>query len=339
MLAILGIASATVLLAAQTEPIRPYRPARQVSGTIRLWGHGSPTNHFMGELVSAWQTGFQRHQPGIRFDDRMHGTASAIGALYAGVGDVAILGREILRSELAAFERVKGYRPLGIDIATGSLDVRNFDFALVVFVHKDNPLVQLTLADLDGVFGCEHRRGSANIRTWGQLGLAGEWAGRPIQTYGFALSRGFALFFQDTVMGGSGRWNPGLREYVDVKRPDGTLLDSGQQVLDSLGQDRYGIAVSSLLYATPLVKPLALATDPAGPAYHATKENLISRRYPLTRFITAFVDRPPGAAVDPKVDEFLRYILSREGQDAIVRDGRYLPLSTEAVRDQTLRLQ
>jgi phosphate transport system substrate-binding protein len=315
-----------------------YEAQEQVSGTIRLWGHGSPKRDFMGQLTQHWVDGFRRHHPAVTFENRMYGTASAIGALYAGVGDVAILGEEIHPAAAAAFERAMGYPPLGIEIATGSLNVRNFDYAHVFFVHADNPLARLTVAQLDGVFGSEHRRGPANIRTWGQLGLAGEWADEPIHPYGWRLDDDFALYLRDALLAGSHRWNNELREFGHRTRPDGSVYDHGQQILAALAADRFGIAVSNPRYATDRVKALALAATEGGPYYEATRENLISRQYPFTRIIPAFVRRAPGRPLDPKVREFLRYILSREGQRDIVRDGGYLPLGEDAIRRQRLRL-
>ena len=103
-----------------------------VSGTIRLWGHGAPVLDFMGQLVQSWEENFSRFQPGVRFEYDMYGTASAMGALDTGKGDIAILGQEIYPFEVTAFERVKHYKPLSIEIATGSVDIRNFDFAIMV---------------------------------------------------------------------------------------------------------------------------------------------------------------------------------------------------------------
>jgi phosphate transport system substrate-binding protein len=269
----------------------------------------------------------------------MYGTASAIGALYAGAGDLAIMGREIRPFEISAFERVFRYPPLGVDITTGSLDIRNMDFALNVFVHKNNPLGKLTLTQVDAIFGCEHLRGPRNIRTWGELGLTGEWKDKPINVYGFPINRGFAVFFQDAALGGSRKWNEDLKEFGDVRQPDSTLRDGGLRILEALARDPYGIAYSNLHYMNGQVKPLALAATDGGPYYEATKENLIQRKYPLTRFITTFVNRAPGRPLDPKVKEFLRYILSREGQQEVVRDGNYLPLSEEAVLAQLRKLE
>jgi len=324
--------------AQNVDSLPEYKPEQIVSGTIRLWGHGGIKRDFMGKLVEYWEEGFTRYHPDIKFEYRMYGTASAIGALYAGVADVAILGEEIRPSAAAAFERVMHYPPLGVEIATGSLDVRNFDYAQMFFVHKDNPVSQLTLAQLDAIFGEEHRRGSSNIRVWGQLGLTGEWADKPISLYGWSLDDSFAFYLQDTLLEGSHRWNCGLKEFRHISNPDGSIYDHGQQILDGLARDRYGIAVSNVRYANPQVKPLALAVRASGPYYEATKENLIQRKYPLTRVIPAFINRPPGKPVDPKVREFLRYLLSQEGQQDIVREGGYLPLSKETVGEELRKL-
>lgn len=293
----------------------------------------------MAKLVGYWQQGLARYQPGLRIDYKMYGTASAIGALYAGVGDVAILGEEIHPAAAAAFERVLHYPPFGVDIATGSVDVRNFDYAQMFFVHRDNPLSRLTLAQLDGIFGEEHRRGRANIRTWGQLGLSGEWEDRPITPYGWAIADSFALYLQDALLLGSHRWNCELREFRHITREDGTIYDHGQQILDALAKDRFGVAVSNIRYANDQVKPLALAAADGEPYYDATRENLIERRYPLTRVIPAFINRRPGQPVPAVVREFLRYLLSREGQADIVREGGYLPLSLESLLAQQRRLE
>jgi phosphate transport system substrate-binding protein len=321
------------------ESIPPYRPEQTVSGVIRLWGHGNVKLPWLRQLVTFWEDGFQRFQPGVKIQYEMHGTSSAIPALFTGVGDIAILGEEIDPAAVAAFERVKHYPPVGIEIMTGSLDVRNFDYAQMFFVHKDNPISKLTLAQLDAIFGYEHRRSLANIRTWGQLGLMGEWKDKPITPYGWKIDDSFGIFLEAALLNGSHRWNCALKEYAHIYRPDGTIYDHGQQILDALATDRYGIAVSNLRYANANVKPIALAVDASGPYYQASKENLIERKYPLTRIIPAVIDRQPGMPIDPKVKEFLRYILSREGQGAVVRDGRYLPLTKEAVAEQKKRLE
>jgi phosphate transport system substrate-binding protein len=336
---LMTLCAATPHRTQNVESLPKYQSGQSVSGALRLWGHGSPDTDFMGKLVTSWEEGFRKHHPRIQFENRMYGTASAIGALYAGAGDLAIMGREIRPFEISAFERVFRYPPLGIDVATGSLDIRNMDFSLNVFVQKDNPLGKLTITQVDAIFGCEHLRGPRNIRTWGELGIRGEWQDKPINVYGFPINRGFAVFFQDAALGGSRKWNGDLKEFGDLRQPDGTLHDAGLRILEALARDPYGIAYSNLRYINGQVKPLALAATDDGPYYEATKENLIQRKYPLTRFITTFVNRAPGRPLEPKVKEFLRYILSREGQQEVLRDGNYLPLSEEAVQAQLRKLE
>jgi len=230
------------------------------------------------------------------------------------------------------FSRVKGYPPFGVPIATGSVDVRNFDYAQMFFVHRDNPVTGMTLAQLDAVFGVERRRGAPRaIRTWGDLGLTGDWAARPITPYGWRTDDSFGIYLEQALLAGSHRWNDALREFAHITRPDGTVYDHGQQILDALAHDRYGIAVSNIRYAGPEVKALAVAEREGAPYVAVTAQSLIEQTYPLARLIPAYLDRRPGQPIDPKVKEFLRYLLSREGQQAIVDDGRYLPLRPASV--------
>lgn len=316
-----------------------YAPTDKVSGHISLWGHGSFKRDFMGKLVARWIAEFGRAQPGVTFENRMYGTASAIGALHTGAGNIALLGEEISPAAAAAFERAKGYAPTGIQVATGSLDVNFFDYAHMIFVHRDNPIASLDLAQLDAIFGTERRRGAAkDLRTWGDLGLDGEWAAKKIQPYGWKVDEDFALFFREAVLENSHRWNPAIKEYVHTLRADGTQYDHGQQILDALARDPAGIAISNVRYARPEVKPLALAARSGAPTVAPTPENLIAQAYPLARIIPAFIDRAPGQPVEPAVREFLRFVLSREGQEALIAETGYLPLGAEAIRGQLAKL-
>lgn len=315
-----------------------YVPQQQVSGVIRISGHGSAKIAWMRQLISMWEQGFQQFQPGIKLEYKMFGTSSAIPALWAGTADVALLGEEIDPVAVRTFERVKHYPPLGIDVLTGSVDIRNIDYAQMIFVNKDNPLAHLSMVELDGIFGEEHRRGPTNIRTWGQLGLKGEWASKPITPYGWRIDDSFGIFLEGYLLEGSHRWNCALHEFSHIYRPDGTVYDHGQQILDALAKDRYGIAVSNIRYAGPGVKALSIGMTSAGPFIPVTKQTLIDRTYPLSRVIPAVIDRAPGMPVDPKIKEFLRYLLSREGQQVVLQDGRYLPLSASAAQKEERKL-
>lgn len=318
-----------------------YEPRVEVAGSIRIWGHGSYGAHtdFVEGLTRAWQDGFRRHHPRVTFDNRLHGTASAIGALYTGTGDLAFLGREIWEPEIAAFREVRGYAPTGIEVLTGSFDVRNKGYALSVFVHRDNPLTHLTLAQLDAIFGVDRLRGHGPVRTWGDVGLAGEWRDRPVRLYGLPIARGFADYFQDAVFLGARKWNPSLREFADEPGSRGGETDGGHKMLQAMASDPQAIGYAGMLYRHPDVRPIALATEPGAAPVMPTLETVADHRYPLTRLITMFVDRPPNGAVDPKVAEFLRYILSREGQQAVLDHGQgYLPVPAAHAERQLRKL-
>ena len=317
-----------------------YRPAEQVSGTIRLWGHGAPVLDFMGMLVKSWEEGFAKFQPGVHFEYDMYGTASAMGALYSGRGDIAILGQELYPFERKAFEQAKHYDPTEIEIATGSVDVRNFDFALGAFVNSRNPLTHLSLDQLDKIFAYHDGGVAQNIVTWDQLGLTGEWVGKPIHLYGWYESDIFSTWIERAALRGSHRWRCGMKQYAHIHRPDGTIYDSGQQILDDLSKDPYGIGLSNVRYLQGTrTKQLLLGRDARGPYFAASKETLIDRQYPLGRIIPAEIDRVPGQPVTPAVREFLLYVLSREGQEEIVRNGKYLPMQPQAAAREREKLR
>jgi phosphate transport system substrate-binding protein len=315
-----------------------YRPGRQVAGAVRIWGHGRRDLPWMLPLIRLWESGVQRFHPGLRVDYHMYGTSSGVPSLFNGLGDIAILGEEILPEDVQAFRHATGYEPLGIEIATGSLDVRNFDYAQQCFVHADNPLTKLTLAQMDAVFGAEHRRGARNIRRWGELGLRDDWADRDIIPYSWKLDDSFAFFIQQSVLRGSHRWNCAVREFAHINRPDGSIYDHGQQILDALARDRYGIAISNIRYASPRVRALALSAGLGRPFVNASKHSLIDSSYPLARTIPAVINRAPGATIEATVREFLDFILSREGQSVVVREGRYLPLNRTLLLAQRRKL-
>lgn len=333
---LMGLAFATLRAPAHAGALDlppPYHPEQTVSGTIRIWGHGAydRKRDFIGALVSAWERGFQQYEPGVRFENHLVGTAAAIGALYTGRGDLALMGREIWPPEIAAFKEVFGYPPTGLDVVTGSFDVRNRDYALVVFVHKDNPIKGLTLAQLRAIFAAPDRPGARAARTWGDLGLTGPWRDRPIHLYGLAISRGFARFFEQRVFDGGELWRPSLREFADLKGSKGGATDGGQRMLDAMAADPDSIGYAGLLYHDPDVRPVALAESAGEPYVEPTRDSVMDHSYPLTRMVTMFLNRAPGKPVDAKLREFLRYVLSREGQQAVLADGRgYLPVLAPA---------
>ncbi len=335
---------ARVVAAQDAAPLPDYLPAQIVSGTIRSWGN----NHMAG-LMKNWEAGFKKFHPDVRFDDYLKGTASAQFGLAEWQADLALMGRQVYTYEFYGTYRRSLMLPVEIAVASGSLDVPHKSYALAVFVHKDNPLAKLTLKQLDGIFGAQRTGGwqgmrwnraaargaKDNIRTWGQLGLTGEWADKPIHPYGPpGVYPGGTTFFQSRVMGGADTWAEDLREYEN--RPE---------MIAVLAQDRYGIAYTGLCYATPQVKPLALAENDGSPFVAPTRASVADRSYPLSRLVYIYftVDKPNGGPADPRVDpkvrEFLRYVLSRQGQADVAREGDYLPLTAGLAREQLEKLE
>jgi len=341
--ALLGLVTISALAVEATSTLPPpYAPQRQVSGTIRIWGHGAYAHaqDFIEELVRAWEDGFRRRQPSVQFDNKLYGTASAIGALYTYQGDLALMGREIWPMEVAAFQEVKGYEPAGVDVVTGSFDVRNRGYAIVVFVHKGNPLRQLTLAQLDAIYSVDRRRGGKPARTWGDLGLGGDWRDKPIHVMGLPIARGFAEYFEQRVFLGARKWNPAIQEFADNPGSKGGDTDGGQKMLDALARDPLAIGYAGLVYHNDNVKPLALAETDAGPFVPPTQASVADHSYPLTRVITMFFDQVPGKPLDPRLAEFLRYILSGDGQREVIEHGHgYLPIPATLAKNELAKLE
>ena len=344
IVAVAAALAATLVRAQNVSSLPEYRPAQKASGTLRSWG-----NDHMATLIKYWQQGFAKYQPDIRFEDTLKGTGTAQFGLDEWVADMCLMGREIWAIEYYGVYRRSHQFPVGIEVATGSYDMPGKSFAVTIFVHKDNPISKLTVKQLDGIFGAERdggwqglnwhrevaRTAKENIRTWGQLGLTGAWADKPIHPYGPpGIYPGAVTFFQDKVFGGGDKWSEELLEY-----------ENRAQMIEALGEDPYGIAYTGMCYKTPLVKPVSLAAKEGGPYVEPTKENVAKRTYPLTRSVYIYftTDTPTGdmanPKIDPKVKEFLRYVLSREGQQDVVREKDYLPLTEPIVREQLRKLE
>lgn len=309
--------------------------AAQTGSTIRSWG-----NDEMRPLLMLWEDGYRKAHSGVRFENKLMGPASAMAGIYTGVADLSWTGHELWKEESMGFEWVFQYMPFGIEVATASLDTHQHGAALVAFVHKDNPLTHLTLSQLDAIFGNEHKRGGKNIRTWGDLGLTGEWAAQRVHPYGYDPETEGAWFFRQAVLRDSYKWNCDLTAFNNQQREDGTIIDAASEILEALARDRFGIAYSKLRpQLTPGVKTLALAEAGGGPYLEPDRKNVQERTYPLTRVMTVYLNRAKGKPVDPKLKEFLRYVLSPEGQQQVVREHGYLPLTADSVQKQLQALE
>lgn len=325
-----------------------YQPQQQVSGVIRLRG----TNYFTDcSLAKRWEEGFKKHHPNVTFDWDLKTALAAIPSLTFGMADIAP-ARHITPDEKLLFQRYYSYHPLEITVVTGSLKVPGWSYALGIFVHKDNPLQQLTIEQLDGIFGAERagafvnitwdtsvaRGPEKNIRTWGQLGFTGEWADKPIQVYGYNLAYHIPATFARLVLQGGAKWNEKLHEFTNYKNPDGTTELEAKQVVDAVGKDPYGIGYSGFGFLTPDTKLVAIAPRGTTNYVPLNLQTLRDRTYPLPDEVYFYINREPGKPVDPKVREFIRYVLSREGQDAVQQDAKYLPLTAAIVAEMRSKL-
>ena len=305
----------------------PYAAGAPLAGTIRVWG-----NPYIPELVQAWQDGFRRLHPLVEFKTRLKGTEAAMAGLYGGIADVVFIGREAYQPELQAFEEWSGYPPTGVKITSGSYATPHKTFALMVYVHKDNPLASISLTQLDAIYGVERRRGAPTaLRTWGDLGLGGAWAAQPIHVLGYNFDTGMAGFFRLTVLRDSQRWNPELKDFDNGRTPTGEVINAGNYILNAVAHDPLAIGFANVQFENPGVRRLALSEETGQAPIEPSIENAWRRRYPLTRFSTAYINRPPGQPIAPRVREFLRYILSRDGMAAVVTDGAFLPLDAAGI--------
>lgn len=336
LLGTLGILCGAALLSpatvAQTDGSR-VQPHAATAATLRIWG-----DTYMQSVVLAWEQHFRQHHPEVQFENRLMGTDTAMSGLYTGNADIALLGRDSNTTENDGFLHTIQYPPLKLRLMTGSLDVPGESSAPVLFVHKELPLEELTLAQLDFLIGCGQSH-AAPPQRWGDLGLAGVWKDKPIHVYTYDAKTGTGLFLLTVLQAGSRKMNwQIIREFRNGSHVDGTRYDAGEQIMDGLMKDPYGLAISSLHYANPKVKALKLARTQDSEYVAPTRDTLIDGSYPLTRTTYVFLNRPPKAGVAPLTAEFLRFIYSDEGRKLVEEQSGFLPLTAKDAADQLDRL-
>lgn len=313
--------------------------------------------------MEVWEAEFRTFHPGVTFADNLYSSSVAFPGLISGAADLAPMGRQALWDELKGFEREGaqgGDEGIGqteiveIIMATGSYDVRGWTFALGIFVHKDNPIKGLTMEQLDGILGSRRDGGwngldwdtvvargpEKNIRTWGQLGLKGAWANKPINVYGYNAKYHFNDEIDKKVLKGSGKWNENMRAYSNVAglKADGSLTAGGELIMNALASDKYGIAYTGRPFLNTRTRLVPLSADGGKMFIPLELDTVQNRTYPLIRDVYYYFRREKGKPIDPKIKEFLRYVLSRQGQAAIQADGKYLPLTPEVAAAQLRKL-
>lgn len=325
-----------------------YRPEHQVSGKLCIWGNNYIRD---GRLEEYWTEGFRKYHPQIEFDNYLPTTAIGLSALTCGAADIG-MSRRCTFLELLAFQRLHKVDPLEIPAVTGALDVPGWTPGFAIFVNKANPIKGLSMKQLDGIFGGprlggwvgtewhpEFARGKEqNIRTWGQAGLTGEWADKTINVYAVSMRYNSTYLFADIVLKSSDQYNEDMRCYANYQKPDGTLVAWFDQMREALDNDPYGINYSFLNAITPKTKALPIQVADGGPYIEMTYDTVREHLYPLYTEQYFYINRQPGKPLDPKVKEFVRYVLSQEGQNEVQRDGKYLPLTAKTVRENLKKL-
>jgi phosphate transport system substrate-binding protein len=300
--------AAAIVFAAATSAqdldpgLQPYtKAAGEVSGSLKCVGSDT-----MNNLVALWAEGFKKFYPSVREGIEGKGSASGPPALTEGTSTFGPMSRNWKPSEIDAFKEKNGYAPVVVPTA---IDM------LAVFVHKDNPLKELSLQQVDAIFSKNRNGGAkADIRTWGDLGLEGEWKDKPISLYGRNASSGTYGYFKENALF-KGDFKPTVKEQP-----------GSSSVVQAIASDKFAIGYSGIGYLTADVRPVPLAPKQGSKAIPVEPKFAYTGEYPLARFLYMSVNHKPGSELDPLRREFLRYMLSADGQADVKKDG-YLPVT------------
>jgi phosphate transport system substrate-binding protein len=298
----------------QLDPgLQPYKTVSGVSGNLSSVGSDTLNN-----LMTHWAETFSRFYPNAKVQIEGKGSSTAPPALIAGTAQLGPMSREMKGTEIDQFEKKFGYKPTAIRT---SVD------ALAVFVNKDNPIKCLSMSQVDALFSKSRRAGSKeDITTWGQLGLTGEWASKPVSLYGRNSASGTYGFFKEHVMKNG--------DYKDtVKEQPGSAA-----VVQGVTVDRYAAGYSGIGYATAGVKAVPLSEKDGGKCVEAMADNAYSGAYPMARFLFVYINKAPGKALDPLSREFVKVIVSKEGQEGVIKDG-YFPIPATIAKEELSKIQ
>lgn len=319
----LSIALAGCLTAAMTNPVAAagaeldpdlpvYKRASGVSGNLSSVGSDTLAN-----LMTLWAEEYKRFYPNVNIQIQAAGSSTAPPALTEGTSNLGPMSRKMKGKELQAFEKRHGYKPMAIPVAID---------ALAVYVHKDNPIKGMSIADVDAVFSSTRKcKGKEDVVNWGQLGLDGAWKNRDIQLYGRNSVSGTYGYFKK-----KGLCKGDFKNSVNEQ-------PGSASVVQSVSASINGIGYSGIGYKTSSVKAVALSKKPGKPFVEATPDNAVSGKYPLSRFLYVYVNKHPNKPLQPLEKEFFKMVLSKIGQEVVAKDG-YIPLPAKVVERELAKL-
>jgi len=295
------------------ENLPAYQKTSGVSGNLSSVGSDTLAN-----LMTLWAETFKKAYPNVNVQIQAAGSSTAPPALTENTSNLGPMSRLMKDKEVEAFEKKFGYKPTPVAVAID---------ALAVFVHKDNPIEGLTLPQVDAIFSSTRTCGYPNnIEKWGQLGLTDSWAQREIQLYGRNSVSGTYGYFKDKALCKGDYKNT-------VNEQPGSA-----SVVQSVSSSVNGIGYSGIGYTTSSVRAVPLARDAGHEFVPATPDNAISGKYPLARFLYVYVNKAPGTPLPPLTAEFIKLVLSREGQEVVVKDG-YIPLPAKVAEKELTKIQ
>ena len=300
----------TMAASAAVDPALPaYSKTSGVSGNLSSVGSDSLAN-----LMTLWAEEYKRSYPNVNIQIQAAGSSTAPPALTEGTANLGPMSRPMKDNEIQAFEEKYGYKPTAIPVAID---------ALAVFVDKDTPIKSLEIEQVDAIFSSTRLCGAEkDVKTWGDLGLTGEWANKPVQLFGRNSVSGTYGYFKESAL-----CKGDFKSNVNEQPGSASVVQSISSTLNAIGYSGIGYRTSSVR-AVPLAKK-------GGEAFEANEENALAGKFPLARYFYVYVNKAPNKPLSPIDAEFVKLVLSKEGQEVVVKDG-YIPLPAKVV-EKTLK--
>jgi phosphate transport system substrate-binding protein len=284
----------------------------------------------LAALSKTWVAEFEKYHPKVHISvDPPY--AGSLGAVELGKGnlDCVFVSRELRPTDIQGFRDVFGYDPLSVPISGGSYRQFGFLDSVGFIVNKSNPVEKLSFDQLDSILSTTRNRGGTPITTWGQLGATGDWADKPIHIDGLTPWNGFEEFVRQRVLnanGQRGEWRPASATGAAPADPNVHWDKTVFKIASEVANDPYAIGYTGMAYVDQPVKIISLSDHAGDPAYTPTYENVAAATYPLSRVTYLNMNKRPGAALDPVLEELTRFILSKQGQQTVLDQGVFLPL-------------